>query len=180
MVDHKLIEEQLIKYAREPIKKKTGQPDWSLNSRNLIAAVIFGRMGAPIPRGSKDKIPSIAAPVLDKISHPFAGVLKEFRSKSTTVGSIKGSFEHTRPASAFGMGEGQERVRIIYTILGYGNVERVFTQAKESLPISSDKRIRYALGPKNVGQLALNPETHMDLVNFLPADEVMATGEIHV
>lgn len=179
MLNHPLLNAELEKYAREPMKK--GLPNWTLNSRNLIAACIYGKMGQTVPRGSKDKIPSIAAPILEKMDIPFARVLKEFRSKSHTVTSISSSIEHIRDASAFGpYHPGERRVRIIYTVLGFGNVERVFTPPKDSLPISADKRVRYAIGITNPPMLKTDEEKHAPLLAFLPLEEIVEQGETSV
>lgn len=172
---HPEVLKQLEKYKEEP-KPKKGEPGWTLNSRNLIAACLFGKMGMAVPRNAaKDKLPSIAAPQLEKCSHPFAGVLKEWKSKAHTVSSIKSATGHIRDAEAFGQ-TGGRRARIVYNVINFGNVERVFTKAEESVPISADKRVRYALAPSD-GTTVDTAQLRPSILAMLPQHEVYESGE---
>ena len=177
-VSHPLIQAALEKYKTEPMKK--GRPDWTLNSRNLIIACLFGPMKQKLPRGAKDKMPSIAAPVLEKMDTPLAGLIIKYRSKAHSLTSIRNALEQVRTEKDFDPGSetpDAARARVIFNVVNFGNVERIFTRAEDSIPISADKRVRYAMR-----------RTHDEMVNaitvpdrakhMLPIGEVVAEGEI--
>lgn len=182
MAENAEVKAQLDRYANEPIKKSTGEPTWTLNSRNLIAACLYGPMGAPIPRGFKDKLPSTAAGYLEKMAHPFAGILMEYRSKSNTASSLTSALQHVFPASDFihplPQDYPEHRARIVYNVVNFNDVERIFTKKGGSIPISADKRVRYALKVNTWGS---TPFDGVDPANraLLPEEELieLAQGE---
>lgn len=177
-IKHPLIAAALEKYAKEPMKK--GQPDWTLNSRNLIIACLFGPMGQKLPRTPKDKMPSIAAAVLEKMTTPLAGIIIKFRSKSHALTSIKNALEQVRTEGDFILDSPEPeapRARVIFNVVNYGNVERIFTRVEDSIPISADKRVRYAM--RRVDDELVNAITISDRAKaMLPVGEVLAEGEI--
>lgn len=131
------------KFKDEP--KKKGKPDWTLNSRNIMAVALFHHLQLPAPRGTKpESLPSMSADVLEKFDHPLAKLLIEYRSKAHALRSVEGAIKYIHPATDFGRNGGPSCSVLIFTPQGYDNVERIFTKAGVSIPLSADKRVRYA------------------------------------
>lgn len=138
------------KFKKEPIKnKRVGKQkvkvqDWNLNSRNLMVNLFFNVLkekGLSI----KGKLPSIDAEALSKMKHPLAVKLITFRSNTKTLDSFKNVNSYIHPPNLF-LTEGPSCVKavVIFNVLGYDNIERIFAAANKSIPINIDKRARKA------------------------------------
>lgn len=132
-----------VRFAKEPMKK--GKPDWSLNSRYLLCHLFFNILKEATPRNvPKGKLPSVDAEALEKMSTPIAAKLVQYRSNDKTLKSIQNAQTHVFPATAFGKTDGQDRAILRFNIIGFDNVERIFSVADRSIPINVDKRARNA------------------------------------
>lgn len=132
-----------VRFQQEPMKK--GKPDWSLNSRYLLCHLFFNILRESVPKGvAKGKLPSIDAEALEKMSTPIAPKLVQYRSNDKTLKSIQNAQAHVFPGADFGHTDGQPRALLRFNVIGYDNVERIFSVAERSIPINVDKRARNA------------------------------------
>lgn len=144
------LEDLKEKFKNEPIKnkkvdkKKVQVVAWNLDSRNLMINLFFNVLKEK-GRSIKGKLPSIKADSLAKMKHPIAAQLITFRSNTKTLDSFKNvsSYIHN-PKYFLTEGPSCDKAVVIFNVLGYDNIERIFTAAGRSVPINTDKRARKA------------------------------------
>lgn len=132
-----------VRFQKEPMKK--GKPDWSLNSRYLLCHLFFNVLKEQQPRNvPKGKLPSVDAEALEKMKTPIAQKLVQYRSNDKTLKSIQNAQSFIYPGEAFGHTDGLPRALLRFNVIGFDNVERIFSVAERSIPINVDKRARNA------------------------------------
>lgn len=132
-----------VRFQKEPMKK--GKPDWSLNSRYLLCHLFFNVLKEQQPRNvPKGKLPSVDAEALEKMHTPIAPKLVQYRSNDKTLKSIQNAQSFVYAGAAFGHTDGQARALLRFNVIGFDNVERIFSVAERSIPINVDKRARDA------------------------------------
>jgi hypothetical protein len=136
------------RYLKEP-KSTPKKRGWTLNSRYIVIHYFFNVLGEKRPRNlKKGTLPSIDAAALEKMANPVAGRLLEWRSALKAMQSIQNALTFVKSENAFAQGgpispSGAKAVfRFVTT--AHDNVERVFTQAKRSIPLNLDKSGRKA------------------------------------
>ena len=137
-------------FSKEPVKNKKMDgvkkqiPNWNLNSRNLMINLFFNVLKEKHSK-TKDKLPSINADALSKMKNPIAGELITFRSNKKTLDSFKNVSSYIYdPDIYYDGGTPCKKANIKFNVLGYDNIERIFSVAGESIPINTDKRARKA------------------------------------
>lgn len=171
----KTLEDLKEEFKEEPFKnkkvagskEKVKVTDWNLDSRNLMINLFFNVLGEK-HRTAKDKLPSIDANALGKMDNSIAGDLITFRSNKKTLDSFKNVNSFIK-ASLYreevyrGIIVSVDKATVIFNVLGFDNIERIFTAAKRSVPINMDKRARKAfkvpdwgrISAKNIGEDSL-------------------------
>lgn len=136
------------KRKRLPNRQTVTVLDWSLNSRYLMAHLFFNVLGESIPKGlPKGKLPSMDADALEKMRNPIAHSLIEFRSAEKTLKSLEGVQKFIFSSPVFRHPGDLSRALLRFNIIGYDNVERIFSVSENSIPINVDKRVRKAFIP---------------------------------
>lgn len=151
----KTLEDLKELFKEEPFKNKrvAGQKekvrviDWNLDSRNLMINLFFNVLKEK-HHTAKDKLPKIDAMALSKMTHPIAGELIKFRSNKKTLDSFKNVSSYINSSENY-INETDvitpvDKATLLFNVLGYDNVERIFTVAAKSIPINTDKRARNA------------------------------------
>jgi hypothetical protein len=132
-----------VKFEKPPLKKKV--LDISLNGGHLLLHLFYNHFEETFPRNVKaDKLPSADAEALGKMNNPIASRIVTYRSNAKTLGSLRNATTHISPATTFGVNEAQPRARLLFNVISFDNVERIFSQAEQSVPINMDKRGRRA------------------------------------
>lgn len=147
-----------LESLKDKFKTAPKPKDVSLNARYLMVHLLYNVFGQKVPRNlKKGKLPSTDADSLDQMDHPFCSRLKRWRSVSRSISSLQSAARLVRKATDFNPDapEGEERAPMVFTCVGYDNIERAFTQPGVSIPINLDKKGRHAfVTPPATRQLA--------------------------
>lgn len=163
----KTLEDLKEEFKTEPVKNKKVKGtkekikviDWNLNSRNLMINLFFNIFGEK-HRTAKGKLPTIDATALGKMNNTIAADLITYRSNKKTLDSFKNVSSYINPGSLYreevynGVIVNPDKATIIFNVLGFDNIERIFTAADRSIPINVDKRARKAFVVPNWGRLS--------------------------
>lgn len=163
----KTIEDLKEEFKIEPVKNrkvagskgKVKVSDWNLDSRNLMINLFFNILGEKY-RTAKGKLPSIDAKALGKMDNPIAGDLITYRSNKKTLDSFKNVNSFINEASLYqeeihrGVIIAADKATVVFNVLGFDNIERIFTVAKKSIPINIDKRARKAFKVPDWGRVS--------------------------
>ena len=159
------------RFDTEPRKNTRGggsKPNWTLNSRYLLLHLFYNVLEQKRGRTKKGALPKLGANELGRMTHPLAANIVEYRSRAKTLGSLKNAQTYQRPARSFTEPTGTPtRAVIKYNTVGYDNVERIFTQAGESIPLNLDKRGRraFVVPPTKVPATEI-PRDSLDLLGI--------------
>ena len=151
-------EEPLKNVKIDGVKKKV--PKWNMDSRNLMINLFFNILKEK-HRTAAGKLPSINADALDKMKNPIAQEVIKFRSDTNLLNSFKnvGSYVHSN--RKYGYSDEWDRANIKYNMVGFDNVERIYPVAKESIPLSANKKVRKAF---------VIPRSHLIFEDYLKDD----------
>lgn len=118
--------------------------DWNLNSRHLMINLFFNVFKEK-HRIIKGKLPSIDAEALSKMKNSISGDLITYRSNKKTLDSFKNVDSYIHCADVFFDDDSvRKKATVKFNVLGFDNVERIFSVAGQSVPINTDKRARCA------------------------------------
>ena len=146
-------------FKTEPTKRKKIEgsmqqvPKWNLDSRNLMINLFYNQLKEKA-RASKGKLPSIDADALSKMNNPIAQELIEYRSMSTSLKGFLNVSRNIHPSIKYGFSDGGIRANIKFNVIGFDNIERIYPVAKESIPLSVDKRVRYSFVTPKDGMIS--------------------------
>lgn len=175
----KTIEDLKEEFKTEPVKNKKVKGskekiqviDWNLDSRHLMINLFFNIFKEKY-RTVKGKLPSTDANALEKMDNPIAADLITYRSNKKTLDSFKNVSSYINEGTLYqeekhsGVIISEDKATVIFNVLGFDNIERIFTAAKRSIPINIDKRARKAFKVPEWGRIS-SKKLDEEILNIL-------------